>query len=173
MKILQTVFVDLDGVMFDFNKHVNELTGLTAADLADPDTGSANRKKMWAAVKSEMDAGRTFFGALDLMPGSLDLWNFVVKHAKTVHVLSATGHIYPVRVAQDKRASVNRHFGPVAARSAIFVESSKQKAFMALPDHILIDDRSKSIDPWRAAGGIGVFHTSAEDSIRQLKELLK
>ena len=41
----------------------------------------------------------------------------------------------------------------------------------AAPNHILIDDRDKAILPWREAGGIGILHTSANDTIAQLKEL--
>jgi len=41
----------------------------------------------------------------------------------------------------------------------------------AAPNHILIDDRKSNIDEWRAEGGIGILHTSAADTIRQLKKL--
>ena len=39
------------------------------------------------------------------------------------------------------------------------------------PDAILIDDRLKSIGPWRQKGGIGILHTDANETIRQLKRL--
>jgi hypothetical protein len=45
------------------------------------------------------------------------------------------------------------------------------KAAYAKPNHILIDDREKSIQPWREAGGIGILHTSAADTISQLQKL--
>ena len=51
------------------------------------------------------------------------------------------------------------------------VVSGKDKKEFAAPNHILIDDRPHSIDPWREAGGIGIQHTSAADTIAQLKEL--
>ena len=41
----------------------------------------------------------------------------------------------------------------------------------AAPNHILIDDRESNIDQWRAAGGIGILHTSASNTIQQLKKL--
>jgi len=41
----------------------------------------------------------------------------------------------------------------------------------AAPNHILIDDRESNIDQWRAAGGIGILHTSAAGTIQQLKKL--
>jgi hypothetical protein len=35
----------------------------------------------------------------------------------------------------------------------------------------LIDDRQKNIDAWIDAGGIGIVHVSARDTIEQLKLL--
>ena len=32
-------------------------------------------------------------------------------------------------------------------------------------------DREKNIKEWRENGGIGILHTSASDTIKQLKEL--
>ena len=36
---------------------------------------------------------------------------------------------------------------------------------------ILIDDREDNIQQWKDKGGIGILHTSAADTIKQLKEL--
>ena len=36
---------------------------------------------------------------------------------------------------------------------------------------ILIDDRMATINNWNNAGGTGIFYTSAQDAIKQLKEL--
>ena len=53
----------------------------------------------------------------------------------------------------------------------IVVDGGKEKYQYAAPNHILIDDRLVSIEPWVNAGGIGILHTSAVDTIEQLKEL--
>jgi hypothetical protein len=45
------------------------------------------------------------------------------------------------------------------------------KAEYAEPNAILIDDQPKSIDPFIAAGGIGILHTSAANTIKELKKL--
>ena len=42
---------------------------------------------------------------------------------------------------------------------------------MPAPNHILIDDRLSNIEQWRSQGGIGILHTSAVNTIQQLKEL--
>jgi len=35
----------------------------------------------------------------------------------------------------------------------------------------LIDDRKSNIEQWISQGGIGILHTSAADTIQQLKKL--
>ena len=45
----------------------------------------------------------------------------------------------------------------------------KHKAVYARPDYVLIDDRKDNIEAWTNAGGIGVLHTSAADTIKQLR----
>ena len=45
-----------------------------------------------------------------------------------------------------------------------------RKQNYATPDSILIDDRENNINQWIASGGIGILHTSASDTIKQLKK---
>ena len=37
--------------------------------------------------------------------------------------------------------------------------------------NVLIDDEPKNIEAWEDAGGIGILHTSAKETINKLKEL--
>jgi hypothetical protein len=39
------------------------------------------------------------------------------------------------------------------------------------PERILIDDMEQTIREWNNAGGIGIHHTSASNTISQLKKL--
>ena len=92
------------------------------------------------------------------------LWRFVGRHSPTI--LTSTGS---EKAAQgEKEVWVKHHIGNVPI---IFVRDSAEKAQYAAPNHILIDDRLKSINPWIAAGGIGILHISAEITITRLKEL--
>ena len=36
---------------------------------------------------------------------------------------------------------------------------------------VLIDDLQKNIDEWTAAGGTGILHVSAEQTLKELKDL--
>jgi hypothetical protein len=51
--------------------------------------------------------------------------------------------------------------------------TGSQKGMFAIKGSVLIDDRQKNLDAWEKHGGIGILHTSAEDTINQLKELRK
>ena len=55
--------------------------------------------------------------------------------------------------------------------SKLILAFAHQKKDYANENSILIDDRSKNIDQWRAAGGIGILHTDAASTIEKLKEL--
>ena len=48
---------------------------------------------------------------------------------------------------------------------------SKNKQKHAAPNHILIDDRKDNIERWEAAGGVGILHTNAKNTIACLKKL--
>ena len=39
------------------------------------------------------------------------------------------------------------------------------------PETVLIDDLKKNIDEWREAGGTGILHVSAEQTLKELREL--
>jgi hypothetical protein len=49
--------------------------------------------------------------------------------------------------------------------------SRANKQLFAEPNRILIDDMQKTIDEWNAKGGIGIFHSSAANTITELKKL--
>ena len=68
----------------------------------------------------------------------------------------------------EKRQWVARHFG--MPDEDVIIEHDKE--IYAAPNHILIDDRKNNISKWLAAGGIGILHTSPDDTIKQLEEIL-
>lgn len=166
------IFCDLDGVLADFHK------GMTKAirEIHDPtfvhdenkyDNNSQYRKQMWAFVKTyQAKYGYILWRHLDLMPDAMQLWNYIKPYHP--QILTATGPaVY--HAAEQKRGWVTDYFGSNIKINT--TESAVDKARFAGPNRILIDDKLKAINPWRAAGGIGIHHTSAADSILQLKDL--
>lgn len=158
------IYVDLDGVLVDFNKFAREVIGCNVADF---EADKQIKRLFWSRVNNRHKEGKPFFGAMDPLPDVFVLWDYVKKYDPII--LSATGRTK--NAGNEKRDWVKRHLGQRAADTALFVESAQDKAQYANRNSILIDDRTKAIQPWIDAGGIGIHHISASDSIQQLKKL--
>jgi len=160
MKKDYKIFVDLDGVMADLDKHVQEVTGKTFAQLRAAGHGFSK------FVKARRKEGYGVFDELDKMPDADELWNFVSQY--NPDILTATGYPEDKATAEKIRWVMDNLNG---YNQILTTVSGADKHKYAAPNHILIDDRDKAILPWREAGGIGILHTSAADTISQLKSL--
>lgn len=158
------LFVDLDGVLADFVAGVSKL--VPDYDEKKYQQDPKYRHKMWKAVADYTKEGGKLWAELDLMPDAMVLWDYVSKYPDT-EILTATGDP-EYGAAEQKREWVLKHLGNVKVN---IVRQSKEKARWAEQNHILIDDMQKSIGPWEEAGGIGILHTSAANTINELKKL--
>jgi 5'-nucleotidase len=153
--MIQQVFVDLDGVLADFDTHYERMFGVRpskAADNAD-----------WSLVAAKPG----FYATMPLMADARKLWSFVSNLEKKPIILTGYPKSLPAAVA-DKRAMVTQNFG---ADTMMIACHSAQKCMYAKPGDILIDDWDKYQDRWLAVGGQWISHTSAENSIQQLLDL--
>ncbi len=159
------IYVDLDGVLADFEDGISKLMGGNYDDdryNSDPDY----RSEMWRAVSKYSKEGGQLWSELPLMSDAKQLWGYVEKY--NPEILTAGGN-----PAYGAEAQKHRWVPWVLGSDAKVnvVRTSADKAQYATTDSILIDDQKKSIDPWVAAGGIGILHTSAANTIKQLQEL--
>lgn len=160
------VYIDLDGVLIDFEKKALEIAGYLPEYSTDA-TKKKLRGDFWKMIAIHVKKGGKFFEEMDMMDDAPVLWDYI-KHRDPI-ICSATGHI---RGAKDeKRASVRAKLGDDVANRAQFVRDASQKGEHAAPGRVLIDDRQKALDSFIAAGGMGILHTSAADTIAQLREL--
>lgn len=150
-----TIYCDMDGVLVDFDRGYQELTGMTTQQ-ADAIGGDA----FWEPL---IQAGAKWWITLNWMPDGKQLWNYIKKY--TPILLSAPSKQESSRLG--KRVWVKRELPDVK----LILRPASQKQQYASPTSILIDDREKNIDQWEAAGGIGILHTSAANTIEQLKQL--
>lgn len=156
------LFIDLDGVLADFDKAVLELTG----KAPDRDNLARADKDMWKAI----DLAGTFYRDLDLMPDAMELWGHVKDHDPTI----LSGIPLTRGASEQKRQWCAEHLGPDAP---VITCASKDKIHKANEvtyvgwTPVLVDDWTKHRQVWIDNGGIFIHHTSAADSIRQLEEL--
>jgi len=158
------IFVDMDGVVADFVEGIKKII----PDYDDSRYGKEPkyRSMMWAAVKKHTKEGGELWYDLPMMPDGQKLWDYVEVHDP--EILTATGD-HKLGAGEQKKKWIIDHFGNDIVVNV--VERSEEKAKFADDNYILIDDRKKSIDPWVAAGGIGILHTSAAKTIAELKSL--
>ena len=144
----------MDGVLVDFNKGYLKLTGI--------DIGGQflNDAKFWAPINK---GGQAFWENLPWMPDGKKLWNYIKKN--TPIILSAPSNKDDSRIGKYKW--VEREL----PGTHLILRSPEHKKEFASPESILIDDRESNIQDWISAGGIGILHISAVDTINQLKRM--
>lgn len=147
--IPQTLYLDLDGVMADFDRAFPELFGLDHRELADD--------AMWERINSHP----SFFLDLPPCPGALDFFREVEHRQPTI--LTACPKTNYAHVAVQKRAWVRQHLSRTCL--VLPVLGGKHKPlFMHQPGDVLIDDYSRNTAAWEAAGGIAILHRSWDET---------
>jgi len=148
------IYCDMDGVLVNFIKGYFDLTGRDITGQYHTD------EKFWHPID---EAGLDFWVKLKWTPDGKALWDYIKKY--NPELLSSPSKRNDSRVG--KRKWVDRELPGVH----LILRSASKKQEFANPESILIDDREINIEQWRKVGGIGILHTSANDTIKQLKKL--
>jgi len=147
------LFVDLDGVLADFDAHYEAVTGVRASVIAD--------NVDWELVRSCPD----YYLNIPPMADAHILWARVAPHNPTI----LTGIPWGVPDAEaNKRAWVAKHLGE---HVPVICCKSADKCLNAQPGDILVDDWTKYQHKWLEVGGIWITHTSAASTLEQLEPL--
>tara|TARA_B100001939_G_scaffold345758_1_gene363088 strand:+ start:1074 stop:2252 length:1179 start_codon:yes stop_codon:yes gene_type:complete len=152
------IYCDMDGVVADFHAFTGKHLGTKFKD------------KYWP------DLPKDTFAKLPLMPDAKKLWNFIGKYNPimlTAIPRESRGDISK-QAASDKTKWMKKHFNLKQSDMRAVSRQDKQQFAKDGRDgrpNVLIDDHAGNIKEFRAKGGIGIHHTSATDTINQLKDL--
>jgi len=160
-KEIKRIFVDMDGVLADFNTGVEALTGTPF-----PNTDQGHND--YDERKEEL-TNKRLFRMLPPLPDMYDLIGYIRHTNLPWEILTAAGVVNRELVVWDKQEWIKEHVSPTVVVTCTMTGS--QKGMFAIEGSVLIDDRQKNLDAWVEHGGIGILHTSAEDTINQLKVL--
>ncbi len=152
------LFVDLDGVLADFDGFYLRHFGTTLDRFSESDPPG-----MWDNIRSH---GR-FYREMPVMAGAYELWNGV-QHLNPI-ILTGVPYYQVPEAEGHKREWLRENFG---ADVRVICCKSKDKRLHGKPGDVLVDDWFKYRHLWEEMGGVFILHTSAKDSLAQLEGLL-
>jgi len=157
-KVKKQIFLDLDGVLTDFDSAVRELGPEASEGLAE-DAEKEKKQVMWDKIE---DAGINFWANMKWLPDGKKVWD-IVKDKNPI-LLTAPGLYNFAR--GGKELWVKEHLPGVQ----LYFENAKEN--YAEMDTILIDDRADNINGFIEAGGEGIVYESPEQTQEELDKLL-
>jgi 5'(3')-deoxyribonucleotidase len=147
----------MDGVIVDFVKGYKELTGIDTTQYV---SGTSD---FWQPIDKQ---GPAFWATLDWTSDGHELWNYIKKYKP--YILSSPSRSITSKIG--KKAWVQSHIPKTQYKELLLYPRHEKQQFSG-KNHILIDDMEKTISEWNNKGGIGIHHTSATNTIKELKKL--
>ena len=152
------IYLDMDGVIADFDKKYKELYNIAPKD--------ADTYKTFDKFFTTFIAERQF-AKLDLMPDALLLIDYLKSLSVPTEILSSTSsEKRDAEIREQKVEWLHKHNLTFPIN---LVPGKRLKRNFSNPNSILIDDTGQNIDQWRQEGGIGILHTDALTTIGILK----
>lgn len=153
---MYTIYCDMDGVLVDFEKGYAELTDTIPAKSFN------GKSSFWEPINK---AGAQWWANLEWMSDGKQLWDYIKPYKP--YILSAPSLNPSSRIG--KEAWCKMHISNQYKKLLLY--SRKEKQIFSAPDKILIDDMEQTINEWNKQGGIGILHTSTNNTIKELKKL--
>lgn len=170
--LLPTIYCDLDETLVDW------FTGADKVLLQygfpkwrdtywNQYTDQWSQELRWAILNKDHE----FWLHLNFLPDGEQLWKFIVPYSP--HILSHAVK-YSTRAVSQKRQWVATNLGLNNDAQIHLVLNRSDKSRFAINNgrsNILIDDHEKNCIDFRTAGGIAIKHTSATNTILELRKL--
>ncbi|MGO7089467.1 hypothetical protein AB9E14_23615 [Rhizobium leguminosarum] len=149
------LYLDLDGVMANFDAHFPATFGLDHRGLADDE--------MWSTI----NAHPSYFRDMPIFAGAKEFFDRI-SWLDPIILTACPKSNYP-HVARQKREWVREHLS--ASCHILPVMGGRNKPlFMHSRGDILVDDFERNIAAWREEGGFGIVHkdfASSRDAIER------
>ena len=158
------IYVDMDGVVADFDQRFIDLSGMLPREFET----KYGKNAFWDFI-DEGDNKLKFWVGIPQMSDAQQLMDFVSKY--DYEMLTAPSLKKQSLMGKGLWMINQTKKGLFPSKPKVNYKSAKNKKDFAAPNHILIDDKASTIDSWNASGGIGILHTSAANTISQLKKL--
>ena len=171
------IFCDMDGVLTNFRDAFKKID----PEGLDPDVHEAKYGKgsIWPLITEK---GVAYWENLEWLSDGQYFWTYLQQYNPTI--LSAPSRHWSSKQGKMNWISANLGISqktPVTKYKdwdkSTRVILSQHKYLYVLPEEnfksILIDDTPGKIDKWVEAGGIGILHINAADTISKLEDILK
>lgn len=163
---IKKIYIDMDGVLADFDRGVEELCHLSAVNQSKKKPSQDDM--MFAAMRGI----EHFYDKLEVVPGAKKMFEIIFReYGNRCEILS--GIPKPKRgistAGEDKVNWIHRLFSPKIKVNTVYRED--KMVFCKGPEYVLIDDYEKNINEWESRGGTAVLFTDSESTIVRLKEL--
>jgi hypothetical protein len=155
---IKTIYLDMDGVLCDFDGKWIEIFGETPA---------ASRANKTNSQQWDIFVQTSQFETLLPFPGWVYLLSAVKSYNVNLEILSSSGgQKYHTEVTTQKKKWLKNHDIDIPVN---IVPGRKLKANYATANSLLIDDTSDVIMGFHEAGGYAIHHDSAPRTIKMLK----
>jgi len=152
-----TLFVDLDGVLVDFERGVHEHTGKFVSEMSP--------RQMWPWLARTPD----FYALLDWTADGKELWSYASRHSPIILTGLPLGNwAKPQKIAWCER-ELGKHVPVVTCMSRDKAKVAREYAADSVP--VLVDDRESIRDSWESMGGTFILHRTAAETIGALRAI--
>jgi hypothetical protein len=150
------IYCDMDGVLCDFERRFEQFGGMSPNEYKT----TKGIKKFWELIDG---IGEQFWSEMPWMRDGKQLWAYISKYKPSL--LSSPSYDSSSRYGKSLWAKENM------PGTKLILAERKNKQNYSKKNRILIDDMPNTINEWNSRGGIGILHTSAENTINELKSL--